>query len=277
MKLNYRDKVILAIVLAAAILIAGFFALIKPKRADIKKNETKLTEVQAEETRIRNRIKTIEPLQTQISDTHAEADKLTKLFVTKSDIDKTTYLDQFMHEYADKSHVRVTELKTDDTASGALTYYYEPYTEVATALRQSADINGTLQKKVDEESEEATLIAGRNVETVMSTRYGLNVRGKVKDVYAYMDQIEDIDSAIIITTLGMTNVDEDEEEEKTPASSDPDAEKQEKTDDDDPEAKEWEDDTLVDASIVVQLYSVYNMDKPDFDLEVAATDTGATK
>jgi general secretion pathway, M protein len=269
MKLNYRDKVILAIVLAAAIIIAGFFALIKPKREDIKNNEKKLTEVQAEETKVRKRIALIETLQDEIDKTHSEADKLTKLFVTKSDIDKTTYLDQFMHEYADKSHVRVTELKTDDTASGALTYYYEPYTEVATALRESADINGTLQEKVDKESEEATLIAGRNVETVMSTRYGLNVRGKVKDVYEYMDQIKSINSAIIITTLGMTNVKE-EEEEKTPASSDPDAKKPEESTDDDPEAKEWEDDTLVDASIVIQLYSVYNMDKPDYDSDAAA-------
>ena len=31
MKLNYRDKVILGIVLAIAIVVAGYFALIKPK------------------------------------------------------------------------------------------------------------------------------------------------------------------------------------------------------------------------------------------------------
>lgn len=264
MKLNYRDKVILAIVLAAAIIIAGFFALIKPKREDIKKNETKLTEVQAEETKVRNRIALIEPLKTQIDEVHKKADDLTKLFVTKSDIDQTTYLDQFMHEFADKSHVRVTELKTDDTASGALSYYYEPYTEIATSLRESADINGTLQEQVDKDSEEANLIAGRNVETVMSTRYGLTVRGTVKDVYAYMDQIQGTKSAIIITTLGMTNV-EEEEEEKTPASSESEEETSKKSSNDDPEAKEWEDDTLVDASIVIQLYSVYNMEKPNTD------------
>ena len=42
MKLNYRDKVILAIVLAVAIILAGFFALIKPKRQAIKDRLRKL-------------------------------------------------------------------------------------------------------------------------------------------------------------------------------------------------------------------------------------------
>lgn len=265
MKLNYRDKVILAVVLAIAILLAGFFALIKPKRQAIEKNEKKLTQVQSEETEIKRKIARIETLEDTIDETHAKAEKLTKLFVTKSDIDKTTYLDKFMHEYADKSHVRVTELKTDDTAAGTISYYYKPYTEVATALRESADINGNLKEQVDKDSEESNLIAGRNVETIMSTRYGLTVRGTVKDVYAYMDNIKKINSAIIITYLGMTNVEEETEKEKKPASADNEENKKDDSSDSDDEAKEWEDDTLVDASIVVQLYSVYNMEKPNTD------------
>ena len=45
MKLNYRDKVILGIVLAIAILLAGYFMLIKPKNEDIKSNKATLEDL----------------------------------------------------------------------------------------------------------------------------------------------------------------------------------------------------------------------------------------
>ena len=48
MKLNYRDKVILAVVLALIVLIGGFFGLIKPKSNEIKENKATLAARQAE-------------------------------------------------------------------------------------------------------------------------------------------------------------------------------------------------------------------------------------
>ena len=46
MKLNYRDLVILGILLALAILIAGFFLLIKPKNEEIKTNKETLAQLE---------------------------------------------------------------------------------------------------------------------------------------------------------------------------------------------------------------------------------------
>ena len=58
MKLNYRDKVILGIILAVFIIIGGYVGLIKPLRANIKDNEDKRTEVEDERDKIERRIAT---------------------------------------------------------------------------------------------------------------------------------------------------------------------------------------------------------------------------
>lgn len=265
MKLNYRDKVILAIVLAVAIILAGFFALIKPKRQAIKDNQVRLEEVQAQETEIRNKIARIKTLQTKIDETFSKADTLTKIFVPKKKIDQTTLLDQFMQIYAEKCEVKVRELRLDDTAAAALTYYYKPYTEVATALRESADINGNLLENVEKESEESTLISGRNVETIMSTRYGLSIRGEYQNVMKYIDMIAKEEDAILITAFGMEIFEEDEDANKNPAPAAGEEGQNNNQSEKEKEKKNLEDDTIVDASVVIQLYSVYNMEKPNTD------------
>ena len=253
MKLNYRDKVILAIVLALANILAGFFALIKPKRQAIKDNQVRLEEVQAQETEIRNKIARIKTLQTKIDETFSKADTLTKIFVPKKKIDQTTLLDQFMQIYAEKCEVK------------ALTYYYKPYTEVATALRESADINGNLLENVEKESEESNLIAGRNVETIMSTRYGLSIRGEYQNVMKYIDMIAKEEDAILITAFGMEIFEEDEDANKNPAPAAGEEGQNNNQSEKEKEKKNLEDNTIVDASVVIQLYSVYNMEKPNTD------------
>lgn len=272
MKLNYRDKVILGIVLAIAIFIAGYFSLIKGKREDIKNNEKKLEEVQAQRDEVEKKIARIEPLQKTIDETFDKADAITEIFVPKEDIDKTTLLDQFMKDYAEKNKVKVMDLKVDDTATSALAYYFKPYTEVASALRQEADINGTLQQGVDEESHEATLLSDREVETVMSTRYGLEVEGKLEDVFNYLDAIKKNDKTIIITSFGWEKIEEEEDDAKKPESSgdkdkenDLDTSKTNKKKNDDGSERTIDDQVDVKASIVIQLYSIYNMERPVTD------------
>ena len=66
MKLNYRDLVILGILLALAILIAGFFLLIKPKNEEIKSNKASLATLEEERSQIEDKIREIEPLKQDI-------------------------------------------------------------------------------------------------------------------------------------------------------------------------------------------------------------------
>jgi hypothetical protein len=172
-----------------------------------------------------------------------------------------------MQSYANDCEVRVTELKVDDTAANALSYYYKPYSEVATSLRESADINGTFEKQIEEDRKETDTIEGRNVETIMSTRYGLEVIGEKQNLWKYMDKIAETDSAILITSIDFEEYDEDEEaNEQKPAAQNNNNnnanDQQNQNKDEDEKRKNIEDDTVLKSSIVIQLYSIYNMEKP---------------
>ncbi|MBQ3123483.1 MAG: hypothetical protein IJY29_03985 [Ruminococcus sp.] len=272
MKLTYRDKVILAIVLALFIFVGGFFGLIKPKRQDIKDNTATLETLEKDKKEIERKIARIEKVEKNIHKTFDESKKNTAVFVDEEKIKEPKLLDNFMYKYAENAHVKVTELKVDPIASSALNYYYEPYVEVATALRENADINGSLREKVSKESADSSFISSRGVENIMTTRYGITFEGTKKEIWAYLAEIEDIDSAVLITSLAISEVKEEEEEDKkaTPAGAEGEnaqqQEEQEKEKDED-QAENWEDDTLLEANAVIQLYSVYEMEEPKTEMQ----------
>ncbi|MCR5729596.1 MAG: hypothetical protein K6G20_04470 [Ruminococcus sp.] len=258
MKLNYRDKVILAIVLALAIMVAGFLSLIKPKRAAIKDNEEKLSELEDKETEINQKIGLTDGLIKKIDTSYANADKESKLFVEKSLVDTPVLLDKFMGDYANKNKVQVIDLKVDDTATATLNYYFKPYSEVSTTLLQSSDINDQLQAEYDKNNESTAIISGRTAETVLSTRYGLTVVGKEADVYAYLRNIKDIDGAVLVTSYGEELYEDGSEEEKPndPSLSDKENERNKKL---------VSKDSTVKAAITIEVYSIYKMPKPITD------------
>lgn len=277
MKLTYRDKVILAIVLAVAIFAAGFFGLIRPKSQAIKENEATLENLENEKTEIERKIKRIKKVEDNIDKAYLESEDNRAVFV---DIDQigsansltggTKKLDEYMHKYAEDAHVKITELKTDPTTAAALNYYYKPYVEVAGALRESADINGTLREKITKESEDSTYIAARGVENVMSTRYGITIEGKKKEIWDYLSRIEKIDSAVLITSVSLSKAEEQDDDKKaTPATPEGQTPQQDTTTSSD-QPENWDDDTVLEASIVIQLYSVYEMDEPNKKQDDAA-------
>lgn len=266
MKLTYRDKVILAVVLAVAICVGGFFGLIKPKRQEIKDNQATLETLEKEKTEIERKIKRIKKVEENINTTWDESKKNTAVFVDEELIKQPKLLDEYMYNYAEKAKVRVTELKADELATSAINYYYRPYLEVATALRENADINGTMLAKVSEESADSMYISSRNVENIMSSRYGLTVEGTLENVWKYFKEIEKIDEAIIITSVSMSELDEEEKEDDK-AANPAGAQNAQQEKEESKQPQNWEKDTLVEANIVIQLYSVYEMEEPDTEMK----------
>ncbi|MDD7185262.1 MAG: hypothetical protein PUH54_06265, partial [Oscillospiraceae bacterium] len=106
MKLNYRDRVILLIIIALVILLGGFFGLIKPRYNDIKENKSTRDTVQAEWDGLDAKIQQIPVLRENIKTTKADADKISELFYTGKDIAdgnlisfmQPYQLDQYMQE-----------------------------------------------------------------------------------------------------------------------------------------------------------------------------------
>ena len=261
MKLNYRDKVILAIVIALIILIAGFFALIRPKSKEIEENKATLAAKQSEKAEIEDRIAKIEPLTNEINDTYDDTNKIAKLFVPMDEVNNPVALDEYMQELANENEVRINTVELGETSVQQLDYYYFTSNDVGGDLRSSADFSGELQAQYDAQTAESTALSSRTTESVLETQYGVNIKGTKENVWNYIKAIADIDEAVMINSVNISDYTFGAEGETitlTPA-----------------EGEEGEAITLTlsgdengesDVQMVISIYSVYTMTKPNTEM-----------
>lgn len=247
MKLNYRDMVILGVLLAIAILIAGFTLLVKPKNQEIKDNKATLAQLEEERDQIDSKIAEIEPLKKNITEVYDETVKLTENFVDSTDILDARKVDQYMQHFAEDCEVKIMNLSATDLNAGTLSYYYFTPTFVAEDQLAQADLNGEQIAKNKAEKLESETLASRTQEAVLSAQYTITVTAEEKDnLWEYMKALEEQDETIIINSVALTNVEIKEKENSN------------KNNNDDKEV-------VPGANFVISLYSVYDLAKPDLE------------
>lgn len=268
MKLNYRDKVILGVVLAIAILLGGYFALIKPKNEEIKSNNKTLEALEKTEREYKQKIAQIEPLKEEIGTIVDDTNKITKHFVPIEDVKGTVKLDRYMQHFAQENNIRVTNLVLGDMSEESLSYYYiDMGSDVGSGLREFADINGSYQKNVDNVNAEKTQLSEREAGGVLKTQYGITAKGTVEDLWKFMTAIEEQDKTIIINSVSWNLADKEDstDEDKEPV-TDADGNIVELPSIDGTEDiilynKESE----IEMNIVISIYSVYDLPQPDVE------------
>lgn len=294
MKLNYRDKVLLGVGLAIFILIIGFIFLIKPKNEEIKEDEKALTAAQEEQADLEARIAKIEPLKTSIDDVYNETSKLTADFVPMSDVNESQKLDQYMQHLAEEAGVRIDELNVSYPKEKELGYYYLEYEDLVSDMRNSADLNGGYAEAYDETFAEQNALSERNVETLIQTQYGIKVTGTREAVWNYMKAVQELKKTLLINEVDIedysfgadrqeeeqqnpenpeepTSTDENGEPTDTGTEAEAGAEAEAGTPTDTPEPTPAPAEVTIDdadtssVQIVISLYSVYDMQKPNTD------------
>lgn len=236
MKLNYRDRMILLGVLAAAIVVLGIFALIRPKINDIKSDNAKLEEVKAQWAEIESKINEIEPLQKAIKASYEDSKKLCADFVNKDDVDSTTKLDKMMQPYIDECNLEIQTLDLAETGVSALNYYYYTPPVLTSSMFDAADVNGNYAAEIAKKQEESNALSERTAESVLQTRYGFTAKGTKEDIWKFMEKINSLDTAMIIESV---NIDDFTFGEENPAS-----------------------DGKANVTMIVNIYSVFEMDEP---------------
>lgn len=246
MKLNYRDKVILGVLLALVLLIAGFFLLIKPKNEDIKANKETLATLESSKAEVESKIAEIPGIKDDIKEAYSNAATLVDDFVEYNNINNPRKVDQYMQAFAEDSEVKVMTLTTATLATGTLGYYYFTPTFIGEDLISQADINGHMQSQMNSDKAESDSLSERTEETVLNASYTILVTAEDKeDIWAYLSALEEQDETIIINSVSLTNVEIKERE---------------KEEDEDIDA-------LPTAQINITLYSVYEMDEPNVEMD----------
>lgn len=252
MKLNYRDKVILGILLAIVILLLGFFFLIKPKNQEIKDNKEVLEQVEKERDEVDAKIAEIKPLQNEIRETYDKTSDLTGDFVEYNDIYNARKIDQYMQHFAEECEVRVGTLVASDLNTSTINYYYFTPTFVGEDMLNASDLNGDKKAANDESKAESESLKSRTKESVLLGTYDISVTGTKENIYKYLQAIEDQDKTIIINSVNLSNT----------AIGDRAMEEIEQL-----AAEAGIDQLEATAKITISLYSVYELSEPNLEAD----------
>lgn len=263
MKLNYRDRIILLVLIGVVILIAGFFGLIKPKYKDIKSNTDQRDTVQAEWDGLDEKIQQIPELEKDIKAIKADADKLSANFYTGNDIAEGTLsgfiepyqVDKFMQEVIDKSNVKIMNLEVGKLSDAQLSYYcYTPVVPV-TAILDLADLNNNYSMEILKKMAESTALALRPKENLYVQQYGVNVKATKENLWKFMEEINNLNKSINIESVQIMDTDFGVDFETGKMKENVETQKD----------SSGKDVGVTTATIVINIYSVYNLDEPNFN------------
>lgn len=243
MKLNYRELVILGILLALAILIAGFFLLIKPKNEEIKSNKSTLETLEEERSKVDSEVAEIEPLKTEIKGIYSDTMKLSEPFVDYNSIYNARKVDQYMQHFAEECDVKIMTLNASELNTGQLNYYYFTPAFLAEDQLAQADLNGTQQAAIEAAKAESNALSSRTAENVLVGQYSISVKGEKEAIWNYMKALEEQEETIIINSVTLGNLEIKENSGQ-------------RTGNEDEEAT---------AQFVISLYSVYDLAEPNVE------------
>ncbi|HNZ99700.1 hypothetical protein [Ruminococcus sp.] len=263
MKLTYRDKIIAGVLLALTIILIGVFALCRPTYKDIKAHKTSLEKIQAQKEGIEKQIAEIPGLQTDIKDTYTKTNEETKVFVPLDRVTDTTYIDQYMQSFADEAKVKLLTVNLEGSKLVPLDYYYAAVSDDLGDMRRAADVNGDLQANYDKSVAESTALSQRAKESIVQTKYGVQVYGTKKNIYDYLVKLKEFEKAESVNSVTIEDytfgkAEADKAHVSLPDSKDGEivtvsaGDNQEIT-------------NASNANIVITLYSVYNMEEPNVD------------
>ncbi len=249
MKLNYRDKVFLGILLALIICVAGYVGLIRIKNEHIKADKLALEDLQKTKEEVEAQIAEIVPLTNDINDTYSNTKKLTSDFVSYDKILNSTDVDQYMQAFADENEVKILSLEANNLSGSNIQYYYFTPEIPGEEMLEGSDLNGSVMANVGEQKAESEALKQRNVEDSLMATYTINVSGKKEAVWNFMKALEEQDKTVIINAVSIEDYTFGEQEDENGNQITP----------------EGEGESIVQFD--VSLYSVYEMQKPNTDAD----------
>lgn len=147
MKLSRRDKVILLCVIVAAICIAGYLLLIKPKYAEMQASNDRLAAKEAERAEVEDKIATLEGLKKRLEDDVNNVVKDQKEFVSEKEVYDTQQISAYIMNLLEPSGISITNMSVPLLSPDTL----EAYTYNKNALAYEMRVNADLARELPEE------------------------------------------------------------------------------------------------------------------------------
>lgn len=145
MKLSYRNKVILVVVLALLTIVAGYIWIITPKINERKAAVDERAAVQAEEQALKDKIASLPTLIERLKEIALSVEETQSAFYIE---DENFKADQYIYNIIKDTGVEITSLTVSDKSVYPITEYILPYYNV---IGYDLKINGDLYGELSEE------------------------------------------------------------------------------------------------------------------------------
>lgn len=205
--MSYRDKMIILVISIIIILVAGFFALIKPKYdtlvADTATYETTKTEWDG----IQQKLDAIPTLKDTITKAYNTAKADADLFINTSmgevndtfATDRVNYvIDQYVQPAIDESNLKTLEMTFGTAGMVNMEYYYYTPNVVTYSLLEAADLNGNYAEIVSDELMTQTIFTERESAEMIAQNIAVHVKGTRENLMTFLDKIKEDENAILV-------------------------------------------------------------------------------
>lgn len=213
-EMNKRDKTILVVIAIIVILVAGFFALIKPQYDKYVASLESYNTTKSEWDGIQQKINQIPALKETVTSLYNDANKDAAIFVNEafsdvngnySDEKANVAVDEHIQAAIDESELEVRNFDLSGVASTTLEYYYYTPNVVTYSLLEAADVNGNYAADIAELLVNQVVLTERQVADVMTNEVTLDVVGTRENIMAFMEKIKDDPNAVLINNVSISD------------------------------------------------------------------------
>lgn len=207
MEMSYRDKVILIVLLIVLILVAGFFALIKPKYEAYQASQAAYETTLQTWKGIEQKLNAIPPLKDSITETYNKSKKTAQIFVNTSFVtanktygnEKTSYeIDQYLQPAIDECNLFIKEMALDEVTAETMEYYYYEPDVLTYSLLEAADVNLEYSADVAKLLQDSVILSEREMVDLMCEPVELTVEGTKENLMLFLEKIDTDNNAVLI-------------------------------------------------------------------------------
>ncbi len=213
MKLGYRDRIILLIVLVVVIFGIGIFVFIKPQWEDLSKNKDALKKAENDWNTQLAQFDDINVIRQNINTRYEEALKISEGFTDEMDsVELDKFLqDTFMNTATHKKNgvSLITSLTVSNETTSQMSYYYYTPDVVTYPLYEYADFDGSLALAALEKRFESIVLAARGAQTVGNGSSQLTLLIPRKDTMDLINAVHDYavknNDALLIQSISISD------------------------------------------------------------------------
>ena len=197
MKMSYRDKVILTVLVFLITVLVGGMTVIKSSVQKLQSTTVTYKQKKQEEAAVQAKLATKQDLESQIDDAYKECKKIGEFFLPEM---KTYQMDQYVSHIFTENEVEISAVSFEETSAEDVEYYAYELFNVEYPLGTAADLNKARLHAMQGNTEYAVAVS--DPEQLVVTKMTVNVKATDFEKYiAICDVIADDSKSIVLRNL----------------------------------------------------------------------------